>query len=208
MHHILKKSFGTVHPEAGCDESGRGCLAGPVFAGAVILPENPDATLCAGLNDSKRLSGKERQLMKQLIKVHALAWAVAYVDNHTIDKINILNASIMAMHLALKELDPQPAIILADGNRFSPYGDTPFHCVIKGDATYLSVAAASILAKTARDEYMQKLHKQYPHYGWDQNKGYPTAVHRNAIATYGISPFHRKSFRLLTQVTLNIPSTI
>lgn len=199
MDHPLKKHFGAAFPEAGCDEAGRGCLAGPVMAAAVILPRVPDLLLCEGLMDSKRLSAKERQRLRDLIRAHALSYGVASVDHHTIDEINILNASILAMHMAIKQLQPQPALILADGNRFSPYGRIPHHCLVKGDATYLSIAAASILAKTSRDAYMAKIHREHPQYGWDRNKGYPTPAHREAIALHGLSPYHRRSFRCRVQ---------
>ncbi len=180
--------------EAGCDEAGRGCLAGPVFAAAVILP--PDYTNAA-LNDSKKISAKKRELLKEVIMRDALSWAVASLDHSEIDRINILNASIQAMHLAVKRLDIIPEHLLIDGNRFLPYPEIAHTCLVKGDARFLSIAAASILAKTFRDEYMLQLHTQYPNYSWDSNKGYPTAEHRQAIKKYGITPYHRKSFRLL-----------
>lgn len=180
--------------EAGCDEAGRGCLAGPVVAAAVILPEHFSNEL---LNDSKQLSEKERAKLRPIIEQEALAWAVAYVDNHEIDEINILNASILAMHRALGQLSVQPEHIIVDGNRFKPYGTTPHLCVVKGDGKYMSIAAASILAKTHRDEYMENLHGQFPVYNWKKNKGYPTREHRQGIADYGITDFHRTSFTLL-----------
>ncbi len=206
MQHLLKNHFSTVFPEAGCDEAGRGCLAGPVVAAAVILPVSPDPSLCDGLMDSKRLSAKERQRMRGLVQTHALSYGVASVDHLAIDEINILNASILAMHMALKQLKPQPAMILADGNRFSPYEEIPHHCMVKGDATYLSIAAASILAKTTRDAYMEEIHKEHPQYGWDRNKGYPTPAHREAIVRYGLSPYHRRSFRYRVQWKLDLAS--
>lgn len=180
--------------EAGCDEAGRGCLAGPVFAAAVILPEDFSNEM---LNDSKQLSEKKRDQLRQIIEKEALAWAVAQVDNEEIDKINILNASITAMHRALDALPVIPEHILVDGNRFKPYRDIPHHCIVKGDGKYMAIAAASILAKTHRDEYMRQLHEQYPVYDWQRNKGYPTAAHREQIRQHGITPYHRKSFTLL-----------
>jgi len=180
--------------EAGCDEAGRGCLAGPVFAAAVILPDHFSNEL---LNDSKQLSEKQRDTLRLIIEQEALAWAVAYIDNIEIDQINILNASIAAMQKALDGLSIRPQHLLIDGNRFSPYQDIEYHCIVKGDATYLPIAAASILAKTHRDEYMRKLHEQYPAYNWLQNKGYPTRKHREQIRLHGTTPFHRKSFNLI-----------
>lgn len=180
--------------EAGCDEAGRGCLAGPVFAAAVILPEDFSNEM---LNDSKQLSEKKRDQLRQIIEKEALAWAVAQVDNEEIDQINILNASITAMHRALDALTVTPEHILVDGNRFKPYRDIAHHCIVKGDGKYMAIAAASILAKTHRDEYMRQLHEQYPVYDWQRNKGYPTAAHREQIRQHGITPYHRKSFTLL-----------
>ena len=186
--------------EAGCDEAGRGCLAGPVFAAAVILPENFCNEM---LNDSKQLSEKKRDELRTIIEREALAWAVAVVDNEEIDKINILNASIEGMHRALAQLSITPQHILVDGNRFKPYGDIEHHCIVKGDAKYMAIAAASILAKTHRDEYMLQLHERYPVYDWASNKGYPTKKHRAGIAEHGITPYHRRSFTLLDpQLTL------
>jgi ribonuclease HII len=179
--------------EAGCDEAGRGCLAGPVFAAAVVLPENFNEPL---LNDSKKLTPRVRDYLRQVIEHESLAWAVAWIDNSKIDEINILRASILAMHQALDKLITRPDHILVDGNRFYPYQDIPYSCIIKGDGIFASIAAASVLAKTWRDEYMLTLHDQISHYGWNKNKGYPTAEHRIAIAKYGISTFHRKSFSL------------
>ena len=180
--------------EAGCDEAGRGCLAGPVFAAAVILP---DGFSNETLNDSKQHPEKKREELRQLIEREAVAWAVAQVDNEEIDKINILNASILAMHKALDALKVRPQHILVDGNRFKPYGDIDHHCIVKGDGKYMSIAAASILAKTHRDEFMRQLHERYPAYGWKKNKGYPTREHREAIRLHGPTPFHRHSFALL-----------
>jgi ribonuclease HII len=182
--------------EAGCDEAGRGCLAGPVFAAAVILPVKFKHKL---LNDSKQLKAADRDTMRVVIEREAVCYAVASVDNEEIDKINILQASFRAMHLALEKLKQRPGYILVDGNRFVPYGDIPHACIIKGDGIYASIAAASILAKTYRDEYMQTLHEQFPHFGWQENKGYPTVYHRNAIREHGDTPYHRKSFRLLPE---------
>ncbi|MCX8019684.1 MAG: ribonuclease HII [Chitinophagaceae bacterium] len=177
--------------EAGCDEAGRGCLAGPVVAAAVILP--PDF-FHPQLNDSKKLSARVREELKEYILKHALAWSVASVDVKEIERINILRASMKAMHKALEQLSPLPEFILVDGNRFTPFKKIPHCCIVKGDATYMSVAAAGILAKTWRDEYMQKLHIQFPRYGWNENKGYATEQHRQAILQNGLTPHHRKSF--------------
>ena len=179
--------------EAGCDEAGRGCLSGAVFAAAVILPQDYRHPL---LNDSKQLTEKQRYMLRPIIEQEAIAWAVATVSPQEIDKINILNASILAMQRAVEQLSVVPQHLLIDGNRFKPYKDIPHTCVVKGDGKYLSIAAASVLAKTYRDDYMMQLHEQYPQYGWDKNKGYPTEQHRNAIVRYGITPFHRQSFRL------------
>lgn len=186
--------------EAGCDEAGRGCLAGAVFAAAVILPPDYHHEL---LNDSKQLSEKQRYKLRPEIERDAIAWAVGIVTPEEIDHINILNASILAMHRAVEQLATTPEHLLIDGNRFKPYKDIPHSCVIKGDGKYLSIAAASILAKTYRDDYMMQLHTQYPQYGWDNNKGYPTHQHRDAIEKYGTTPYHRMSFRLVdTQLKL------
>ena len=179
--------------EAGCDEAGRGCLCGPVACAAVILP--PDFE-CEELNDSKKLTEKKRDQLRPLIEENALAWAVVMVDAREIDEINILNASIEGMHRALGKLKITPQHILVDGNRFKPYGEIPYTTVVKGDATFMSIAAASILAKTHRDELMLKLAEEYPGYGWEENKGYPTKAHRLAISKFGITPYHRKTFRL------------
>lgn len=186
--------------EAGCDEAGRGCLAGAVFAAAVILPPDYHHEL---LNDSKQLSEKQRYKLRPEIERDAIAWAVGIVTPKEIDHINILNASILAMHRAVEQLATTPEHLLIDGNRFKPYNGIPHSCVIKGDGKYLSIAAASILAKTYRDDYMMQLHTQYPQYGWDNNKGYPTQQHRDAIEKYGTTPYHRMSFRLVdTQLKL------
>lgn len=190
---MLKSFYTPGICEAGCDEAGRGCLAGPVFAAAVILPEHFKNPL---LNDSKKLSPRIRRQLRQVIINESLAWAVAWLDNEKIDELNILQASILAMHKALGILALKPEHILIDGNRFYTYHDIPHSCIIRGDAQYASIAAASILAKTSRDEYMLSLHEEYSQYGWDRNKGYPTPEHRAAIAKFGISPYHRKSFSL------------
>lgn len=182
--------------EAGCDEAGRGCLAGPVFAAAVILPGDFH---CDGLNDSKQLSEKDRCELRLIIEEKALCYAVGSCSPEEIDEINILWASVEAMHRALAHLATPPEHILVDGNRFRPFDNISHTCVVKGDAKYRSIAAASILAKTYRDEYMQKLHEAYPVYDWDRNKGYPTKAHRKAIVRYGITSHHRKSFRLTAQ---------
>ncbi|MDP3469530.1 MAG: ribonuclease HII [Daejeonella sp.] len=179
--------------EAGCDEAGRGCLAGPVFAAAVILPESFSHPL---LNDSKKINENDRFELRNMVEREALAFAVASVDHSEIDKINILNASIKAMHLALGQLSIRPGFIIIDGNRFKPFQDVTHQCIIKGDSKYYSIAAASILAKTYRDEYMLNLGAEYPQYDWKRNKGYPTIQHRNAVIANGLSPFHRKTFRI------------
>jgi len=179
--------------EAGCDEAGRGCLAGPVFAAAVILPENFTSET---LNDSKQLTVKQRYALRKVILAEALSWAVGICDQTEIDQINILNASILAMHRALDQLSPRPRHILVDGNRFKTYQQIPHTCFVKGDGRFMSIAAASILAKTYRDDYMLKIHADFPAYGWDTNKGYPTERHRQAIELLGITQHHRKSFRL------------
>lgn len=180
--------------EAGCDEAGRGCLAGPVFAAAVILPKDYKNPL---LNDSKKLNEKQRLALKPQIEQDALAWAIAEVSPAEIDKINILNASILAMHRALEKLKLKPESLLIDGNRFKKYQEIPHHCIIKGDAKYLSIAAASVLAKTYRDECMSNLHTLFPYYGWEENKGYPTRKHRAALQKNGTTIHHRLSFTLL-----------
>jgi len=190
--------------EAGCDEAGRGCLAGAVFAAAVILP--PDFQ-CEELNDSKQLTEKQRDDLRPLIEKEALAWAVGITSSAEIDKINILNASILAMHRALSQLNIRPQHVLIDGNRFKKYQDIPHTTIVKGDGKYLSIAAASILAKTHRDEYMLHLHEEFPQYDWSHNKGYPTEKHRQAISEIGTTPYHRMSFRLLpinTQLSLDL----
>lgn len=180
--------------EAGCDEAGRGCLAGSVYAAAVILPPHFRNEL---LNDSKQLSEKQRYELRPIIEQEAVAWAIGIVTPEEIDRINILNASFLAMHRAIEQLNPQPQHLLIDGNRFKPYPDIPHTCVVKGDGKYEAIAAASILAKTYRDDYMNRLHEQYPMYDWNRNKGYPTKAHRAAIRQYGPTPYHRMSFQLL-----------
>jgi ribonuclease HII len=179
--------------EAGCDEAGRGCLAGPVFAAAVILPPSPQI---GGINDSKKLSAISRENLRYEIEKRALAFAVCSVEPAEIDEINILKASFLAMHRALDRLKMMPGQILVDGNRFTPYGEVPYHCIVRGDGKFLSIAAASILAKTYRDAYMREIHRSYPQYGWERNKGYPTRQHREAIKAHGITVHHRRSFRL------------
>jgi ribonuclease HII len=191
---MLKSHFRSGVCEAGCDEAGRGCLAGPVVAAAVILPPRYRH---AALNDSKQLSAEERLALRADIQRDALAWAVAEVSAPEIDEINILKASFKAMHRALDQLHIRPELLLIDGNRFTPYRDIPFECIIKGDALYLSIAAASIFAKTHRDELMQRLAREFPGYGWETNMGYPTEEHRDGIRALGITPYHRKTFQLL-----------
>lgn len=180
--------------EAGCDEAGRGCLAGPVVAAAVILPSGFRNEI---LNDSKKLTEKKRYELRSIIEKEALAWAVGVVDNKEIDEINILNASFLAMHRALDQLGKLPDSILVDGNRFTAYNNIKHHCIVKGDGIYMSIAAASILAKTYRDDMMTKLAKEFPFYGWERNMGYPTKMHREGIREHGTTPFHRMSFQLL-----------
>ena len=188
---MLKSAYYTDKVEAGCDEAGRGCLAGSVYAAAVILPPNYENEL---LNDSKQLSERKRYLLRSIIENDAVAWAVGVVTAEEIDKINILNASILAMHRALDALKVQPEAIIVDGNRFKPYNDVPYTTIVKGDGKYLSIAAASILAKTYRDDYMKTIAEEYPQYDWKSNKGYPTNKHRAAIKKYGISPYHRNHY--------------
>jgi len=185
--------------EAGCDEAGRGCLAGPVTAAAVILPADFTSDM---INDSKQLTERQRERLRPVIEREAIAWAVAMVSPEEIDRINILRASITAMHRALDQLAVRPEGILVDGNRFYPYHDIPYTTIVKGDGKMLSIAAASILAKTHRDELMRRLDAEFPQYGWARNKGYPTPDHRAAIAAHGITPYHRKTFQLLPQPTL------
>lgn len=191
---MLKSHYYEDKIEAGCDEAGRGCLAGSVYAAAVILPPDYQNDL---LNDSKQLTEKKRYQLREIIERDAVAWAVGIVTPEEIDKINILNASILAMHRALDQLKVQPEAIIVDGNRFKPYHQVPSTTIVKGDGKYLSIAAASILAKTYRDDYMNQLAEEYPQYDWLSNKGYPTKKHREAIKQYGITPYHRKSYNLL-----------
>ncbi|MGI6478683.1 MAG: ribonuclease HII [Salinivirgaceae bacterium] len=191
---ILKENYSGFKFEVGCDEAGRGCLAGPVVAAAVIISNNFDHPF---LNDSKQLSHKEREEVRVFIEQNAIDYAVAFVDRETIDKINILNASILCMHRALDMLKIRPEFIIVDGNRFKPYGEVKYKTIVKGDAQFKSIAAASILAKTARDRFMDKIALEYPEYLWNKNKGYPTVKHREAIKQYGITKYHRRSFKLL-----------
>jgi ribonuclease HII len=189
---MLEQNFSGHKLECGCDEAGRGCLAGPVVAAAVILPENFQ---CELLNDSKQLSEKQRNQLRLIIEKEALDWAVAEVDNHEIDKINILNASILAMHRAIDTLSLRPEFIIVDGNKFKSYQDIPHKTIVKGDSKYLSIAAASVLAKTHRDELMYELDKQFPEYDWKQNKAYPTKKHKAAIRKFGVTDYHRLTFK-------------
>ncbi|MEE1119014.1 MAG: ribonuclease HII [Bacteroidales bacterium] len=197
---MLKQFFSNKETiECGCDEAGRGCLAGPVVAAAVILPQGFSHPL---LNDSKKLSDKQRRFLRPIIEQNAIAHSVAFVNNEEIDKINILQASFLAMNRAIEGLKQKPELLLIDGNRFNNKTDIAFQCIVKGDSLYQSIAAASILAKTYRDDYMLNLHKEFPKYHWDKNMGYPTKQHRQAIIEKGISPFHRKTFRLSNQLSL------
>ncbi|MCF6350408.1 MAG: ribonuclease HII [Flavobacteriaceae bacterium] len=191
---MLKSKFSKHRHEAGTDEAGRGCLAGPVVAAAVILPDNFEHKL---LNDSKQLTYKQREIVRPYIEKHALAYAVVFVSEKKIDKINILQASILAMQIAIGKLKIKPDFIIVDGNKFKSYKDIPYKTIVKGDAKYKSIAAASVLAKTYRDDFMQKIAKEYPNYYWHKNKGYPTKQHRNGIQEFGITKYHRKSFKLL-----------
>lgn len=191
---MLQPYYQNKKMEAGCDEAGRGCLAGPVFAAAVVLPEGFFHPL---LNDSKQLKAAERELLRKVIEENAESFAVARISHEEIDQINILQASIKAMHEAIGTLKRKPGFLIIDGNYFIPYPGIPHRCVIQGDGIYATIAAASILAKTYRDEYMCQLHKEYPQYGWIDNKGYPTRYHREAIREFGITPHHRRTFRLL-----------
>ena len=199
---MLKQFFSNKETiECGCDEAGRGCLAGPVVAAAVILPHGFSHPL---LNDSKKLSDKQRRLLRPIIEQNALAYCVGFVSNQEIDKINILQASFLAMNRAVEGLKQKPELLLIDGNRFNNKTDIAFQCIVKGDSIYQSIATASILAKTYRDDYMLNLHKEFPKYHWDKNMGYPTKQHRQAIIENGISPFHRKSFNLLGDTQLSL----
>jgi len=198
---MLASHYYTGKIEAGCDEAGRGCLAGSVYAAAVIFPENYEN---AQLNDSKQLTDKRRKQLREIIERDATAWAVGIVTPDEIDKINILNASILAMHRALDQLTIRPEAVIVDGNRFKPYQQIPYTTIVKGDGKYLSIAAASILAKTYRDDYMDQLAEEYPQYDWLSNKGYPTKKHREAVKKYGITPYHRKSFNILGDGQLSL----
>ena len=198
---MLKSSFSGKYIEAGCDEAGRGCLAGPVFAAAVILPDGFKNEL---LNDSKKLNDAQRDMLRPIIEKEALAWVVASVDNETIDQINILKASFLAMHRAIAKLTTIPELLLIDGNRFTPYPGIAHQCIIRGDGEFMAIAAASVLAKTHRDAFMKRLDEDFPEYFWKQNKGYPTLAHRQAISIHGITPHHRKSFSMGVQLKLDL----
>jgi len=200
----LKRNYGSRKPEAGCDEAGRGCLAGPVFAAAVILPDILSPYLETHLNDSKILSEKKRNILRQVIETEAVAFAVGWVDTETIDRVNILNASIEAMHKALTQLRAAPEFILVDGNRFRSFGTVPYQCIVQGDKEYLAIAAASVLAKTWRDEYMKRLHDEFPVYEWHRNKGYPTAAHLKALRNHGPCRHHRISFKPVGQLAFQL----
>lgn len=199
---MLLPFFNKDIKEAGCDEAGRGCLAGPVVAAAVILPEDFFHPL---LNDSKQLNEYQRDILRPVIEKYALAWAVAFIDNIEIDRINILKASFKAMHLAIDQLKIKPELLLIDGNRFSPYFGIPHQCIIKGDGKYASIAAASVLAKTHRDEYMKQLHEQYTLYNWKENKGYPTPHHKKIVRELGPTPFHRLTFKIKPEIPVCLP---
>lgn len=201
MKHVLKSHYYSNLIEAGCDEAGRGCLAGSVFAAAVILPSDYDNHV---LNDSKQLTRKKRNELREVIMQAAVEWAVGEVSPQEIDEINILRASFLAMHRALDQLKVRPQAIIVDGNRFTPYHDIPYTTIVKGDAKYQSIAAASILAKTFRDDYMDRLAEEYPQYHWESNMGYPTREHRAAIQQYGVTPYHRRSYNLLGNTELSL----
>ena len=193
---MLSLKFSNFNLETGTDEAGRGCLAGPVTAAAVILPAHFENSI---LNDSKQLSEKAREKLRPIIESQAVSFAVTHLEPLIIDEINILNASIKAMQESILKLNPKPEYIIVDGNRFKPVLDIPYSCIVKGDAKFMSIAAASVLAKTHRDEYMNRIHEEYPMYNWKQNKGYPTIEHREAIRKYGVTKYHRMSFRLLPE---------
>ena len=198
---MLKSHYTTELIEAGCDEAGRGCLAGPVYAAAVILPKKFRNEV---LTDSKLLTARQRDELRCIIESESIAWAVASMDEQEIDQINILNASIYSMHKAVAGLNKTPQLLLIDGNRFHPYPGIPHHCIVKGDTKYLSIAAASVLAKTYRDDFMRKLHEEFPMYDWLNNKGYPCRKHREGLYSHGVSPYHRKSYNLFGQLRLPI----
>jgi ribonuclease HII len=203
---LLQKFLNQNRIEAGCDEAGRGCLAGPVCAAAVIMPVDYSNDM---LNDSKKMTTLNRSLLKEEIEKFAIDYAVIFVDNNKIDEINILQASLLGMHKALDKLKVRPQHILVDGNKFNAYKNVPHTCIVKGDGKFVSIAAASVLAKTYRDEWMLQLHKKFNTYGWDKNKGYPTQKHRDAILEHGFSPYHRRSFHLLnTQLELSFTTTL
>ena len=193
---MLKLNYSGFTLEAGTDEAGRGCLSGPVVAAAVILPEDFQHNL---LNDSKQLSEKKRQELRPFIEEHALSFSVSFIHQEEVDELNVLQASITGMHRSIEQLHIQPEYIIVDGNKFKPYKDIPHQTIVKGDAKFMSIAAASVLAKTYRDEFMEKIHKEFPQYNWQKNKGYPTQEHRNAIREFGATPYHRKSFKLLPE---------
>jgi len=197
---MLKSAYTSDKIEAGCDEAGRGCLAGPVFAAAVILPKEYQNPM---LNDSKKLTEKERLKLREEIRKVALSYAVVSIEARIIDEINILNASFLAMHKAIKKLTLVPELLLIDGNRFNAFKKIPHQCIVKGDGKYLSIAAASVLAKTYRDDFMKNAHQQYPQYGWITNKGYPTIKHKYAVLQYGLSPYHRKSYSYNIQLKMD-----
>ncbi|NVO02881.1 MAG: ribonuclease HII [Bacteroidetes bacterium] len=198
---MLKQSFSGNLIEAGCDEAGRGCLAGPVFAASVILPHDYKCDL---INDSKKLNEKQRFELRDIIQRDALAWAIATADNTEIDQINILNASILSMQRAVEKLQLIPQLLLIDGNRFKKFKEIPHQCVIKGDAIFMSIAAASILAKTYRDDFMHKIHLENPNYSWNKNKGYPTLEHKRAIKKFGVTKYHRLTFNMTEQTKLDL----
>ena len=193
---MLKLNFSGHKLEAGTDEAGRGCLSGPVVAAAVILPDNFQHEL---LNDSKQLSEKKRQELRPYIEKHALAYGVSFIHQEEVDELNVLQASITGMHRSIQQLNIQPEFIIVDGNKFKPYEEVPHQTIVKGDAKFMSIAAASVLAKTYRDEYMEKIHQEFPQYNWQKNKGYPTKEHREAIRQFGATIYHRKSFKLLPE---------
>lgn len=193
---MLQLNFSGFVLEAGTDEAGRGCLAGPVVAAAVILPEDFHHEL---LNDSKQISEKKRKILRPFIEEHVLSFGVAFIHNEEVDTLNVLQASLEGMHRSIQELKPQPEFIIVDGNKFKPYNKIPFETIVKGDAKFMSIAAASVLAKTYRDDFMEKIHEEFPQYNWQKNKGYPTKEHREAIREFGATKYHRMSFKLLPE---------